>query len=127
MIGPAALGHPGDEPAVGYSALDLDAKAEALEALPTTTVAEQRPFPWEEAWYQRNLHAGVSPLDAGPCSLELGLVPSRGGAGPGRRHPAGRLQRADGPREGSHHRGAVGAGTGALIGSVAGGVPGPAR
>lgn len=58
-IGPAMLGHPGDDPSVGYSALELDLKAGILEGGPIDGMTDLSQRPWEESWYQSNLFAGV--------------------------------------------------------------------
>jgi len=59
VVGPATLGHPADDPSVGYSAMALDQQAGADEDALSSRAAEPLPRPWEESWYQQNLFAGV--------------------------------------------------------------------
>ncbi len=61
VIGPGMLGHPADDPSVGYSALVLDQAFVAPEApfAPPPGLAGEPLRPWEESWYQMNQRPGV--------------------------------------------------------------------
>ena len=58
VIGPGMVGHPADDPSVGYSALVLEEKLGGPEG-PAVQQGGAGQRPWEEAWFQLNQMPGV--------------------------------------------------------------------
>lgn len=59
VIGPGMLGHPADDPSVGYSSLTLDEEISSPDAAFAPGGSEVPSRPWEETWYQMNQMPGV--------------------------------------------------------------------
>jgi hypothetical protein len=59
VIGPGMLGHPADDPSVGYSSLVLDQAFVSPDAPFAPAGAEVPLRPWEETWYQMGQRPGV--------------------------------------------------------------------
>ena len=61
VVGPGMLGHPADDPSVGYSALelDLDTVYPGAEYAFAPGKAGVPLRPWEDAWYQLSQMPGV--------------------------------------------------------------------
>ena len=59
VIGPGMIGHPADDPSVGYSSVALEEKLGSWQGAGASALADEPLRPWEQAWFQVNQMPGV--------------------------------------------------------------------